>query len=248
MFGPRRRGLGYRRGFGGGSFGLILLAMQLFSFFRYLSSRNEFYPVTLVTLGLNILAYFKAGSSHAWPGIRDACISVQGVWFQKEWKRFFLAPIYHGSDFHLYYNMASFMWKAISMERHYGTAYFAYMMAVFTALTNILYLCINYLLAELFDQWSYVQSCAVGFSGVIFAVKVVTTYMQPRGTTMVMGFLPVPMRLACWFELVVISVLFPNVSFVGHLSGILVGLAFVSGPLKAIMDLPLSLMENGMLL
>ena len=224
---------------GGGGLGLFLLAMQLMSFFNFLSRSNEFFPVTLAVLAVNVVAFLRPGGI-AWPSIRQACISVQGVWFQNQWKRLFYSPFFHANDFHLYYNMASFMWKAISLERTFGSGYFLYMVCVFSLLTNFLYIAINYALAELLDQWSYVQSCAVGFSGVIFALKVVTTHMQPRGMSLIMGVFPVPMKLACWAELIIISVLFPNVSFVGHLAGILVGLAFVSGPLKMIMDIPLS--------
>ena len=242
MFGRRR---GYRRGFGrggGGTLGLMLLAMQLLHLFQFLSNSNEYYPISLGVLGLNLLAYFQPG--HNWPSIQQACISVRGAWFEKQWKRLFLASFYHSSDFHLYYNMASFIWKAISLERHFGSGYFLYMVSVFSVVTNLVYVAINYALAEILDQRSYINSCAVGFSGVLFALKVITTHIQPAGMTRVMGFIPVPMRIACWVELVLISVLFPHVSFVGHLAGIVVGFAFVYGPLRAIMDIPLSLITG----
>lgn len=240
MFRPRRHYGGHRRG--GGGIGIFLLGLQLFQLFNFISRSNDYYPVTLGVLALNIAAYLQPGGI-AWPSLRQACISVQGLWFQKQWKRLLFSPFIHSSDFHLYYNMASFIWKALSLEKHFGTPYFLYMISVFSVGTGALYVGINYMLAEMLDQWSYIQSCAVGFSGVVFALKVVTTHMQPVGMTRVMGILPVPMRLACWVELILISVLFPNVSFVGHLAGILVGLAFVSGPLKTLMDIPLSLGE-----
>ena len=225
--------------------GMLFLGMQLFSFFNFLSRSDRFFPATLAIMALNIVTHLKpSGLRIPWPSPKQACISVQGVWFGGEWKRVLYSPFVHGGDYHLFYNMASFMWKAVTLERHFGTFYFTYMVAVFSIATGLLYLAIHYLLAELLDQWSSIQSCAVGFSGVIFALKVVTTHLQPSGMTMVMG-IPVPTRLACWAELVVISVLFPNVSFVGHLSGILVGLAFVSGPLKTIMDIPLASVDTG---
>ena len=221
---------------------MVLLAMQLLHLFQFLSNSNDYYPVTLGVLGLNLLAFFQPGRN--WPSMHEVCISVRGAWLEREWKRVFLAPFYHLGDFHLYYNMASFIWKAISLESHYGSGYFLYMVAVFSVTTNLVYIAINYALAEILDQWSYINSCAVGFSGVLFALKVVTTHIQPAGMTRVMGFIPVPMRIACWVELLLISVLFPHVSFVGHLAGILVGFAFVYGPLKAIMDIPLSLLTG----
>ena len=247
MFGRRRRGyFPGRHGYGTGGLGILLLGMQLINLFNYFSQQNEYLPVTIGVLAVNLLAYFQPG--HGWPSIQQACISVQKVWFQRQWKRIFYAPFFHSSDFHLYYNMASFIWKGISLEKHFGSGYFLYMVAVFSIVTNLVYLGINFAIAELLDQWSAMQSCAVGFSGVIFALKVVTTHIQPPGMTRVFGFFQVPMRLACWVELILISLLFPNVSFVGHLSGILVGLAWVYGPLQLVMELPLSFIHGTKLL
>lgn len=243
MFRPGRR-RHYGRG-GGGGFGLLLLGMQFLSFFNFLSRSDRFFPVTLGVLGLNIVTYLRPrGMRIHWPSISEACISVQGVWFRGQWQRLFTSPFVHSGDYHLYYNMASFMWKAVSLERHFGSGYFAYMVTVFSVATGLVYLALHYLMAELLDQWSAMRSCAVGFSAVIFALKVVTTHIQPAGMTMIMGFFPIPTRLACWAELVIISVLFPNVSFVGHLAGILVGLAYVWGPLKAVMDIPVSMLNT----
>ena len=223
---------------------MFLLALQLANLFRVVSRSNEFFPATLGLLAVNIAAFLRPGGI-PWPSIREACISFKGVCLQREWQRLIFSPFVHTSDFHLYYNMASFMWKAISLERHFGSGYFLYMVGVFSAATGSLYLAINYFLAEVLNQWSYINSCAAGFSGVIFALKVVTTHLQPGGMSSIMG-IPVPMKLACWVELILISVFFPNVSFVGHLAGILVGLAFVSGPLKMIMDIPFTF-ANGTL-
>lgn len=239
MFHRRRR---HHYGAGAGGIGLLLLGVQLLKLFDYLSRSNEFLPVTLGVLAINVIGYLQPGRN--WPSLQQGCISVQKVWYQHQWKRIFTSPFLHSSDFHLYYNMASFIWKAISLEKHFGSAYFAYMVAVFSIATNLLYLVINEALAELLE-WGWTrQSCAVGFSGVLFALKVVTTHLHPAGMSYVMGVIPVPMRLACWVELVLISVLFPHVSFVGHLSGILIGLAFVSGPLRALMELPFSFLTG----
>ena len=241
MFGRRRRGWGG----GGGDIGLFLLFFQVMNFFR---STNEFLPVTFGVLGVNVIAFLRPdinlGSNRIhWPSVTSSCISVQTVYYQQEWMRIIFAPFIHMDSFHLYYNMASFIWKARTLEKHYGSGYFAYMIAAFSVLTSSLYLVINYGAADITDTWYYVRTCAVGFSGVIFALKVVTTHLTPSGASYVMG-IPIPSRLAVWAELGLISLLFPGVSFVGHLAGILVGLAFVSGPLKKIMDIPVSLIER----
>ena len=51
--------------------------------------------------------------------------------------------------------------------------------------------------------------------GVIFALKVITTYMLPSGMHYVMGMFPVPSWFAVWAELGIIQLLVPNASFLG---------------------------------
>jgi rhomboid domain-containing protein 1 len=231
MFRPGRR-----RGGGGGGFVVLLLTMHFFSCF----------PVTLGVLGLNLVTYLRPkGVRIHWPFIRKACISIQRVWFEGEWIRLFTSPVIHSSDYHLAYNMISFMWKAVTLERHFGSGYFAYMFAVFSVATGIVGLMLDYFLMWMFDvgRCFVIPSCSVGFSAVIFALKVITTHIQPAGMTMVMGVCPIPTRLACWAELVIVSVLFPNAFFISHLAGILVGLGYVWGPLKMVMDMPVSMLN-----
>lgn len=245
----RRRG--YHGGGGGGNFGLMLLIFQLVGFVQFLSSHNEFIPATLAILAINVLAFIRPGlggihrlvRSFHWPSVHESCISARTVWFGGQWERILLGPFVHADSWHLYYNMISFMWKARTLEKRYGSFYFAYVIAVFTVLTSMVYLLFNVYLAEYVD-WSYSNVCAVGFSGVIFAVKVLTTHLQPNHMSYVFG-IGIPSKLAVWAELILISVLNPNASFIGHLAGILVGLAFVSGPLKMIMDIPWAIVTSG---
>ena len=72
------------------------------------------------------------------------------------------------------------------------------------------------------------------FAGVIFALKVLTHQMESSapGSWTYMSGLAVPARWAVWAELVLIHVLAPGTSFIGHLAGILVGLAYTYGPLE----------------
>ena len=219
-----------------GGFGLFLLAIQLLQFFQLVSRQNEFPFATVGVLAVNILAFF---SNYGWH-TDQTCISAWHVLHGRQWRRLLLASYFHADEYHLYYNMASFIWKALTLERHFGSGYLLYMIAVFSVASNAVYVAISVLMVQLTDDPSYMSTCAVGFSGVIFALKVVTTHIQPYGMSSLMGFISVPVKLAVWLELVLMSVLFPNVSFVGHLAGILVGVAFTSGPLKALMDLPIT--------
>ncbi|KAL8187786.1 UNVERIFIED_CONTAM: Rhomboid- protein 4 [Gekko kuhli] len=89
--------------------------------------------------------------------------------------------------------------------------------------------------AELLDDPVYKLSCAVGFSGVLFALKVLNNYYHPGGTSNIMG-IHVSNKYACWLELLAIHLVNPRSSFAGHLAGILVGLMYTKGPLKTIME------------
>lgn len=195
---------------------------------------NRIPPVTLSFIGINVAVYLQL--LNKLPSLGQACVSAHHVWFNGDWKRLIFAAFYHLDDFHLYYNMASFVWKGMSLEGRMGSSRFLYVLAVFTALTNAVLVALDIALANITGDYSYIYTCAAGFSGVIFALKVLTTYNLPSGVSMVMGMFPVPMRWACWVELIVIQLLVPRASFTGHLAGILVGMMYVKGPLKSIMD------------
>jgi len=64
---------------------------------------------------------------------------------------------------------------------------------------------------------------SVGFSGVIFQLSVLESNINLDRTRSVFGFIKVPSYLYPWALLVVLQVLIPAISFLGHLSGILVG-------------------------
>jgi len=99
-----------------------------------------------------------------WDKPHDACISVKSVVHDEQWFRLVMSTFEHGDEWHLYYNMISFLWKGKTLETLFGLK-FAFILAVFTVLTNITYLCLNSLFAVLLYNPSYLQHCAVGFSG-----------------------------------------------------------------------------------
>ncbi|EGW13329.1 Rhomboid domain-containing protein 1 [Cricetulus griseus] len=191
---------------------------------------NNIPPVTLATLALNIWFFLNPLKP-----LYYSCISVEKCYQQKDWQRLLLSPLHHADDWHLYFNMVSMLWKGIKLERRLGTRWFAYLLTTFSLLTGVVYLVLQFTLAELMNQPDFRRNCAVGFSGVLFALKVLSNHYFPGGFVNVLGFL-VPNRLACWAELVAIHFCTPGTSFAGHLAGILVGLMYTQGPLKKIME------------
>lgn len=209
----------------GSNLGLLLLASQLIHV-----GFDNIPPVTLAVLGLNAYLYLFPAVP-----LMKACVSVEQAYRLKDWRRLLLSPLHHADDMHLYFNMVSLLWKGMRLERRLGGPFFLYVLSVFSLLTGLVYLLLEVALTELTDDYSYSMQCAVGFSGVLFGLKVLVNHYFPGGTTYLMG-IPVSNRYASWAELVLIHVTSPGTSFIGHLSGILVGLLYTSGPLKTIMQ------------
>ncbi|XP_069753392.1 rhomboid-related protein 4 isoform X2 [Narcine bancroftii] len=209
----------------GGNLGLFLLISQLFQV-----GFDNIPPVTLLTMALNIFLFLSPIKP-----LMNVCINVHETWNRQDWKRLFYSPFHHADDWHLYFNMVSMLYKGIRLEQRLGSNWFAYMLSVFSVLTGVTYLVLETILAELMHDELYKIQCAVGFSGVLFALKVVNGYYNPGGITYVMG-IPVREQYACWAELVAIHLIAPRSSFVGHLSGIIVGLMYIKGPLKKLME------------
>lgn len=218
----------------GSHLGLLLLATQ----FIHLGLDN-IPPVTLAVLGLNVYLYLFPAA----PLIK-ACVSIEQAYQLKDWRRLLLSPFHHVDDMHLYFNMASFLWKGIRLERRFGGAFFLYLLSVFSLLTGVVYLLLEATLTALTDDYYYSMECAVGFSGVLFGLKVLCNHYYPGDVTYVMG-IPVSTRYASWIELVVIHMTSPGTSFCGHLAGILVGLLYTSGPLQSIMKTCAELVNSG---
>ncbi|KAK3093816.1 hypothetical protein FSP39_020554 [Pinctada imbricata] len=228
----RRRGQGL---------GLALLALQVMNI-----GVENIPPVTLATVAAQVAIFLQIGDLSRWfPSANTVCISAYRVMDRKEWQTLILGALFHADDIHLYYNMASMLWKGRQLERRFKSVYFAYLLTVFTVMTSIVYVGLNVALSHLLqDRW-YNMTCAVGFSGVLFALKVLTSHYSDPGVHRILGFIPVSSKVVYWAELVVIQMITPNASFTGHLAGILVGLLYIKGPLKIVMDSVLAPADRG---
>lgn len=107
-----------------------------------------------------------------------------------------------------------------------GSAEFASMVASLLAMSQGITLILAKSLLIFFDyERPFYSEYAVGFSGVLFAMKVVLN-SPSENYTYVHG-LVVPARYAAWAELVLIQMFVPGVSFLGHLGGILAGILYL---------------------
>ncbi|XP_067828112.1 rhomboid-related protein 4-like [Heptranchias perlo] len=185
-------------------------------------------PVTLAIIILNMFIFLAPELN-----VAEVCLSVSTAFYSCEWQRLILAPLHHIDVDHLGFNMASLVWKGSKLERRIGSARFMFSICIFGILTGVTYLSIKAALSHLLTE-KFNMDCAVGFSGILFALKVINNGYSADGN--IPGPFQIKKRDACWAELALIHLLSPRSSFVGHLAGILVGLAYAKGPLKMIIN------------
>lgn len=97
-------------------------------------------------------------------------------------QRFFLSAFVHGDDMHLYYNMASFLIKGVSLELKIGWQAFGRLLAFSVVASQSLVFLLSWLLMKVFDVAGPMNTCTIGFSGVLFALKYVLARRSPRVT------------------------------------------------------------------
>ena len=212
--------------------GLLLLANQLFNV-----GFDRIPPVTLAAIALQVCIFLGVFVP---PGFHHpTCISVESILYYEDYRLLIVSALVHASDFHLYYNMVSLISKGMDVEKRVGSIRYAIMLLLFTITTSCVYVALAKIAADQFDR-SYLRQCALGFSGVLFALKVVSNSNYSNRRVWMHGFL-VPAGVSFWIELVLIQLIVPNSSFIGHLAGILTGLLYTQGPLKFFIDVVMSL-------
>ena len=132
-------------------------------------------------------------------------------------------------------NMLSTAAIATLVERRLGTL--SYIMTVLWSvlLTGILSLGMALGAQWLFGSDTLMNEHSLGFSGVMFHLLVLETNLTPHGSRSVFGFINVPAYAYPAVMLVVMQVIMPNVSFTGHLCGILAGMMHLYGLLDVIL-------------
>ncbi|KAF8089471.1 hypothetical protein N665_0505s0021 [Sinapis alba] len=198
-----------------------------------LSTVSEYYrlpwkpPVTAGLLAANTLVYLRPAFIHpVIPHINEVWFNPNLILKHKDLKRFFLSPFYHLDEPHLVYNMMSLLWKGIKLETSMGSSEFASMVFTLLGMSQGVTLLLAKSLHVFFDyQKAYYHEYVVGFSGVLFALKVVLN-AQAEDYASVYGIL-VPTKYAAWAELILVQMFMPSASFLGHFGGILAGILYL---------------------
>lgn len=202
-------------------FGVVWLILELLP----LITNGVLPPLTVMLIIGQAFIYIDF--YNVFPYLERICLSYENVFAYKQASRLFLSHFFHVDDMHLYYNMISFAWKGNQVERTYGSKKLLSMIFLFSLANSLIYLFISYICYFVLHFKSALTTCACGFSSIIFALKVVCNYdneRSDRGNGTVGSHFS---SFAIWLELIFIQLFVPNVSFIGHISGIIAGLLFV---------------------
>ena len=198
-------------------------------------------PVTAILLGVIIYIAYHLWSSRT--DVADVSYSYDAIINKGEYWRMVTSSFAHFDIWHLMFNAMS-LYQLGELEATYGSMTFAYLNADLVFITMAICLLFSYILITKFGRIDQATSQAVGFSCVLFAWMVAasvrmrqycpifilptlcfTTYYIPNPLALInfgpgSGF---PVNIGPVLLLIITKVVIPRSSFLGNLSGIVIG-------------------------
>lgn len=161
-----------------------------------------------------------------------------------EYYRLLTSAVYHGGLLHLGMNSMSMLAIGGLLEKRVGTTALMVTICYIMVLTSALYVTVAWIAYEFLNHHQgMMYQHSVGFSGVLFHLSVLECHYGPLQARSLFGMISVSPALYPWVLLVALQFIMPNLSFWGHLSGILVGTAQAHGYLNMILPLESTLRD-----
>ncbi|KAK9725121.1 hypothetical protein RND81_05G123800 [Saponaria officinalis] len=134
----------------------------------------------------------------------------------------------HISVIHLVFNMSA-LWSLGVVEKlgfmGLGVQFYLHYTLVLVLLSGILVLLCYHVLVQRLKLEYFQRVTAVGYSCVVFGWMTILSVKQPSSKLNLFGLLSLPISFAPFESLIFTSIIVPQASFLGHLSGIIVGYA-----------------------
>lgn len=148
----------------------------------------------------------------------------RNIIYLHEYYRFITSSFYHGGFMHILMNMASTIALGSSLERRFGSLRFIITVLWGIILTSTLYTLTAFLLYHILQLDTLMYQQSIGFSSVLFQLCVLESNLNPQITHRnFFGLFHISSSLYPWALLFGLQFILPNISFMGHLSGIIIG-------------------------
>jgi membrane associated rhomboid family serine protease len=169
------------------------------------------------------------------PSLHHYTMNPRLVLFLNEYYRLITSCLFHGSLMHIGMNMMSAAAIGNFLERKIGTLKHGITILWSMLLTSLIHILVSYGIYLLLGVESLMYQHSLGFSGVLFHLTLLQANLSPKTSRDVFGLIRVSSTVYPWVLLVMLQFLMPNLSFLGHLSGLLVGTLQVHGALDCIL-------------
>ena len=148
--------------------------------------------------------------------------------------RLFTSSFLHRSVFHLginslaFYSLGTFHELSFGTRWHLSTIFWSVLLvnSLSVLLALFIYLC---------GITDVMNEHTLGFSNVIFHLIVIECHLNSTSSHLLFGFIKVSSEVYPWVLLITSKLILPKNSFVGHLSGILVGNLHITGLLHSLL-------------
>jgi hypothetical protein len=157
------------------------------------------------------------------------------VIYLHEYYRIITSTLFHGSLMHIGMNMMSTLAISTMLEKKLGTLRHVISTLWAILLTGVIYLVVAYVGYVLFNDVKLMYQHSIGFSGIIFHMSILECNLSPSQSRSIFGVFSVPSWLYPWALLIVLQMVVPGLSFLGHLAGILTGTLQFYGILDCIL-------------
>ncbi|CAM8979439.1 unnamed protein product [Rhodiola kirilowii] len=186
-------------------------------------------PATSCIIGLCSVIWFYIQKKNI--GYSHVGLSYETAIEGHHW-RIITSAFSHISPLHLVFNMSA-LWSLGVVEQlgnmGLGTEFYLQYTLVLIILSGALVLATYHLLIQKFKLEYFRRVTAVGYSCVVFGWMTILSVKQPSSKLNLFGLLSLPISFAPFESLIFTSIIVPQASFIGHLSGIIVGYSIAWG-------------------